>query len=111
MAGDRAPMPESYSQGEETKLLLRLYITRGASNSSRAQANLHAILELSFGGRYVLEVIDILENPLRAFDDGILVTPTLVKLSPGPVIRIAGDLSRTATVTGILAFPDGGPNS
>jgi hypothetical protein len=36
-------------------------------------------------------VVDILQEPLRALVEGILVTPTLVRLSP-PVRHIVGDL-------------------
>ena len=37
-------------------------------------------------------MIDILKDPLRALDDRILVTPTLIRLA-APSRRIIGDLS------------------
>jgi hypothetical protein len=42
-------------------------------------------------------VVDILREPLLALVEGILVTPTLVRLSP-PVRHIVGDLSDRAIV-------------
>ncbi len=87
-AGDEQPQ----------RLVLRLYITRGATNSLRAMANLTAILEEHFAGHYSLEVVDLLLDPQRAFADNILVTPTLVKVAPLPCTVLAGNLSRTAVV-------------
>jgi circadian clock protein KaiB len=79
-------------------LTLRIYVTRGASNSVQALANLHAILDEHFSNRCTLEVVDILQDPQRALADGILVTPTLARLAPAPVIRIIGNLSQTEKV-------------
>ncbi len=86
------------SAGSAERLLLRLYVTRGASNSVRALANLHAILEQYDAEAYSLEVVDILQDPQRALADGILVTPTLVKLAPPPRAQIVGNLSQTGKV-------------
>ena len=37
--------------------------------------------------------MNVLEHPKRALADGIIVTPTLLKLSPLPIQRMVGDLS------------------
>jgi circadian clock protein KaiB len=42
--------------------------------------------------------VDLLQEPLRALSEGILFTPTLVRLSPLPARKIVGDLSDTAGV-------------
>jgi circadian clock protein KaiB len=84
--------------------VLRLYIVSGARNSLNALANLQAILQRYLSDRYRLEVVDILENPQRALEDGILVTPTLDKLAPLPVARIAGSLSQTTKVLAALGL-------
>lgn len=59
-------------------LVLRLYVADDGPNSVRAVANLRAIcarwLEAS---EYQLEIIDVLQEPVRALEAGILVTPTL----------------------------------
>jgi circadian clock protein KaiB len=67
-------------------LQLRLYVAGDAPNSVEARANLEAICSQNLEpGTYELEVIDVLEEPLRALDDGILVTPTLVNACSSPV--------------------------
>jgi len=79
-------------------VVLRLYIAGEASNSKSALANLKAICQEYLGDRYQLEIVDILDEPLRALADGILVTPTLLKLSPSPVEKIIGNLSEREKV-------------
>ena len=37
--------------------------------------------------------MNVLQYPKRALADGIIVTPTLIKLSPSPIRRMVGDLS------------------
>ena len=46
-----------------------------------------------FFAAHDLEIVDLLTHPGRALDDGISVTPTLLKLSPLPVQRMVGDLN------------------
>ena len=48
-----------------------------------------------------LEVVDVFADPIRAMEDRILVTPTLLKLTP-PVVEIVGDLSQRETVLATL---------
>lgn len=87
--------------GSRQTLRLRLYIAGQTPNSVRALASLDAIYR-QCRSQIDLEVVDVLLEPLRALDDRILVTPTLIKLAPLPEVRIAGDLSRQAEV--ILAL-------
>ena len=69
-------------------LVLRLYVARDAPNSACAVANLAEICKQYLDGRFKLEIIDVLESPLRALADGILVTPSLAKVSPSPTAKI-----------------------
>jgi circadian clock protein KaiB len=78
--------------------VLRLFIVAGARNSISAQANLLAICQRYLRDRYQLEIVDILQEPQRSIREGIMVTPTLIKLAPGPLVQIAGNLSETALV-------------
>jgi len=75
------------------KRSLRLYVAGNAPNSLRAIANARAICEDQGGSRFELEIVNVLEHPKRALADGIIVTPTLIKLSPSPIQRMVGDLS------------------
>ena len=76
-----------------SSLVLRLYVAGHAPNSLRAIANARAICAEHFASEHQLEIVDLLEHPLRALADGIIVTPTLLKLSPLPVQRMVGDLN------------------
>jgi circadian clock protein KaiB len=84
-------------------LLLRLYVAGNAPNSLRAVANTKAICEEYLTARYELEIVDLLKHPERAIADGIIVTPTLLRLQPLPVQRMIGNLSDTDQVLLMLA--------
>lgn len=85
--------------------VFRLYIAGGAPNSVRALANLYAICHKHFPGSHRIEVIDVLREPLRALAEAILVTPTVVKLSPAPEQQIIGNLSEEEEVLRALGLP------
>ena len=82
----------------ETIVSMRLYIAGSAPNSVLAIANLEAICREHLKGNHELEIVDILEHPLRAMADGVLVTPSLTKMSPLPAANIVGNLSDTSKV-------------
>jgi circadian clock protein KaiB len=82
----------------DVKLQLRLYVAGNAPNSVRAIANARAICEQHFNGSHDLEIVDLLDHPVRGLADGIVVTPTLLKVSPLPVQRVIGNLSDTSQV-------------
>lgn len=84
------------------KLVLRLYVAGDAPNSARARANLRRLLGAVDPGKYDLEIIDCLDEPLRALNDGVLVTPTLVRLEPEPQRIVIGSLSATEFVADAL---------
>ena len=85
-----------------TVVVLRLYIAGKAPNSVKAIANLEAICRKHFKDGYKLEIVDVCEFPRRALDDGILVTPSLTKLSPSPGANVIGNLSETRSVLAAL---------
>jgi circadian clock protein KaiB len=85
-------------------VVLRLYIADGAPNSTQAIANLAAICKEHLGDSFELEIIDVLEHPVRALADGIVVTPTLSKLLPLPTAKIVGNLSDTDGVLHALGI-------
>jgi circadian clock protein KaiB len=106
-AGDRA---EAASAPETTaphanpqatvpdQLRLRLYVAASAPNSTHAQANLRALLASAGAQDASVEVVDCIREPQRALRDGVLVTPTLLKLGPLPTCTIVGALSDAAAV-------------
>jgi len=82
---------------------LRLYVAGSAPNSLRAIANCRAICDEHFASGHELEIVDLLDHPKRAMADGIIVTPTLLKLLPLPVARVIGTLSDTNQVLMVLS--------
>jgi circadian clock protein KaiB len=90
-------MATDNSDNNETGVLFILYIKSKTPNSIQAEANLRAMCQSNFP-EYDIEVIDVLKNPERALADGIIVTPTLVKVAPVPQQVIMGNLSDTARV-------------
>jgi len=78
--------------------LLRLYVAGQTPKCMRAFANLKRICEEHLAGRYHIEMVDLLQNPLLARGDQILAVPTLVRRLPEPIKKIIGDLSNTERV-------------
>lgn len=76
----------------------RLYVAGMSPKSVRARENLRLVCERHLRGRYVIETIDLVEDPQRARADDIVAIPTLVRKLPEPVSKIIGDLSDTAAV-------------
>ena len=85
-------------------LVMRLYVVNSAPNSLLAIANLAAICKEFLKDNFKLEIVDVLEQPLRALADGILVTPSLAKLSPSPAANIVGNLSDKSGVMRALGI-------
>ena len=94
----RQGKPQARGSRAATVVILRLYIVEGAPNSVQAIANLEAICKEHLKNGYKLEIVDILEHPQRAMAEGVLVTPSLAKLSPLPTANIVGNLSNKAKV-------------
>ena len=87
-----------------TVVVMRLYIAGSAPNSVKAIANLQAICDQHLKNSYRLELIDVCEYPQRALADGVLVTPSLTKVSPGRTANIIGNLSDTSSVMAALGL-------
>jgi len=85
-----------------TVVVMRLYVAGAAPNSVKAIANLEAICRKHFKDGYKLEIVDVCEFPHRALEDGIVVTPSLTKVSPSPGANVIGNLSETSNVLAAL---------
>jgi circadian clock protein KaiB len=117
VAGDRADRPGAAASGSTAKtgstaaadtesplFRLRLYIAGTLPNSLQAQENLRSICDAHVPGRYTLEVVDFLAEPRRALEDGVLVTPTLLRLAPEPQRVVVGSLSDRDAVANALGL-------
>ena len=88
---------------------LRLYVAGDAPGSVAAIANLRTVRELHPALVVALEIIDVLILPERALEDGVLVTPMLVRLEPLPERRVLGSLRDRPlllSVLGLAGAPD-----
>lgn len=94
----------AFAPAAVTVVVLRLYIANNAPNSLQAIANLAEICKQHLQDKFQLEIVDVLEFPLRALAEGILVTPSLAKLSPAPTARIVGNLSDRSSVLRALGI-------
>ncbi len=91
---------------KQAQFKFRLYVAGDSPNSIQAISNLDALCAKYIAERHEIEVVDVLRDPNRALADGILLTPTLIKLSPAPIRKIIGNLSQNQTVLLALALPD-----
>jgi circadian clock protein KaiB len=94
----------SPAQPPSNLLVLRLYVTGNTHRSTRAVENARRLLEIYAAGRFELEVIDIYLHPEAAIAAQIIAAPTLVKLNPGPLRRVIGDLSDSNKVLAALGL-------
>jgi circadian clock protein KaiB len=87
-----------------TVVVMCLYVAGKAPNSVKAMANLDAICRQHLKDGYKLEIVDVCEHPLRALADGVIVTPSLAKVSPAPASNIVGNLSDRGSVLAALGL-------
>jgi circadian clock protein KaiB len=104
-------MPTGKTSGDASvsdELQLRLYVAGNAPNSLLAVANLRAALT-HLETQPALAIVDVLDDPEGAHEDGVLVTPTLIKVAPPPERRIVGNLRNRAALMALLASNESGP--
>lgn len=89
---------------DTTIFRFRLYIAGDAQHSTEALINLSKICRRLLPDRHEIEVVDVFEHPARALEDGVFITPVLMKLSPSPVRTIIGNLNKTRTVLQTLGL-------
>ena len=90
-----------------TVVMMCLYVAGRAPNSIKAIANLEAICRKHLKNGYKLEIVDVCEHPRRALAEGVIVTPSLTKVSPGPTSNVIGNLSDTSSVLAALGVGAG----
>ncbi|MFJ7437284.1 circadian clock KaiB family protein [Methylorubrum thiocyanatum] len=90
--------------GAAGRIRLRLYVAGTSPRSTRSIESVRRLCERRLGGVCDLEVVDIYQQAALAAADGVVAAPTLVRLSPLPARRIAGDLSDERRVLDGLAL-------
>ncbi len=82
-----------------------LYVAGNGPHSSQAVTNLRALCREHLPERHEIEIVDVYGEPQRALADGVVLTPMLVKVLPGPVCKIIGTLSQSKTTLRALDLP------
>jgi circadian clock protein KaiB len=72
----------------------KLYVTKSNPKSNQYINDLQRILTKFLSHNYHLKIVNVLEQPDEDDQDNICMTPTLVKISPSPMRKIVGDISR-----------------
>jgi len=98
------PTPKHDSQISAVTPLFRLYIAGEAPNSILALHNLKALCLKLYRENYRIDVVDVLLSPERAWAEGVIVTPMVVRVSPEPLVKIIGNLNNTDQVLGALGL-------
>ena len=88
----------------EAGLTLRLFVAGDSPDSATAITNLRALFPPGQSCRVQMEIVDVQKDPAYAARDGILVTPTLLKVSPAPSCRILGNLNNREALLAVLGI-------
>jgi len=83
--------------------VVRLYLAGVSRNSAAAVKNVDAAAAELPGGSLDIELVDVFKFPERALADGVLVTPTLIRISPRPRQIVIGDLSDQDALRAVLS--------
>ena len=89
------------------KIPLTLYVTGNTSLSLKAMTHIKEICSAELKNKVHLKIIDVLAHPQLAEAKKILVTPTLVKETPPPTLRVLGDFSNKEKVLSALDLGPG----
>jgi circadian clock protein KaiB len=89
---------------DERLRVLRLFVSGNSASSQRAQHNLGRLIEDELPMGWRAEVIDVLADPGRAEQAGILATPTLSYDHQPRPRRIVGELGDRAKVLDFLGI-------
>jgi circadian clock protein KaiB len=97
-----------HAEGEKREIkefIFELYIAGETPISLKAVLNTKAIFEKYYKNNYVLQVIDIYQDPALAIKENLVAVPLLVRKNPLPEIRMIGDFSDTQKVKNEFLIP------
>jgi circadian clock protein KaiB len=96
----KAPATAGGGRKEQFKFIL--FVAGQEPNSMLARQNLQCLCQEHLPGRHTIEIIDVFQNLDAALKYNILITPTLVKIAPGPPVTVFGNLSDSPKVLASL---------
>jgi circadian clock protein KaiB len=87
--------------------ILRLFTAGEEPNSREAKENLKRLCETYLKDGCRSEIVDVLADFQSALENNVLITPTLILVSPPPKVTIFGNLSDTRKVLAALRLTGG----
>jgi len=88
-------------------LVLRCYFANHVATRNDVVDGISRLLDERLPNAYRIEVIDVLEDVVKALEDEVFATPTVVKHAPGPKRAVFGDLSDPYQVLSVFGVIDG----
>ncbi len=85
----------------------RLFVADAEPNSQQARERLTQVCAQYLNRPYKIVIHDVLEDYTLALEHRVLVTPTLIRMSPLPRVTIVGNLSDTLTMLAALQLEEG----
>lgn len=84
------------------KYRIQLFISGETQTSIKAKDMMDSICTDHLKNNCDIEVIDILQDPDKAEEEGIMAIPTLIRKFPLPEVRLIGALTiKTRVITGL----------
>jgi circadian clock protein KaiB len=88
----------SETKTESKGFVFRLFVAGDEHHSKTARDRLREICEFHLNGRCKIEIVDVFKSSDLALENGIFLTPALMKMSPPPRTTIFGNLSDSKEV-------------
>lgn len=94
------------SAGSRPRVALRIYLDSRDLRSTRTES---VVKELALRTRetldFAMELLDVSQPDVDSESDGILASPTIVRLSPEPIIRVVGSVRTVEELARALQLP------
>jgi circadian clock protein KaiB len=85
----------SEDESRSESFVFQLFVAGDEAHSRAATDNLRRLCESHIDGRCEIQIVDVFKGFDIALENGIFLTPALIKVSPLPRATIFGDLSNT----------------
>jgi circadian clock protein KaiB len=82
----------------------RVFVAGTSWRSQRVIRALHELCTAHAVSDYVVEVVDVIEDPDSAEHDRVLALPMVMRVAPAPVVRVVGDLSDALVAADVLGL-------
>ncbi|CAG1022258.1 Circadian clock protein KaiB [Methylococcales bacterium] len=85
------------------KFVLTLYVASIDETTRQQIENLRAALSDCFNGdSWVLNLVEVMDKPEQAVNNDIFATPTLVRESPKPVVKVLNGLNMIPQMLSVI---------